>query len=53
MDGLNLLDRLLGELERLEADRRFSGTPEAIEALEAVKFWAMEESVECAESSPR
>ena len=31
------------ELERLE--ERFAGKPAAIEALEAVKFWAIEESV--------
>lgn len=35
--------RLVAELERLE--ERFSGDPVAIEALEAVKYWAIEESV--------
>lgn len=35
--------RLVEELERLE--ERFASEPAAIEALEAVKFWAIEESV--------
>ena len=39
-----MLDRLLDELARLE--ERFADEPKAIEALEAVKFWAMEEGVE-------
>lgn len=41
-----VLDSLFDELERLEMDERFVHEPKAIEALEAVKFWAMEESVE-------
>jgi len=40
-----MLEGLFAELERLEADERFINEPAAIEALEAVKFWAMEESV--------
>lgn len=39
-----MLDRLFAELDRLE--ERFADEPAAIEALEAVKFWAIEESVE-------
>lgn len=37
------ISRLMDELERLE--ERFCDVPEAIEALEAVKFWGIEESV--------
>lgn len=37
------LEWLFAELERLE--ERFADEPVAIEALEAVKFWAIEESV--------
>lgn len=39
-----MLERLFEELNRLE--ERFAGEPAAIEALEAVKYWAIEESVE-------
>lgn len=39
-----MLDRLFDELARLE--ERFAGEPAAIEALEAVKFWVMEEGVD-------
>lgn len=39
-----MLDRLMEELERLE--ERYAEEPIAIEALEAVKYWAVEESVE-------
>jgi|InofroStandDraft_1065614.scaffolds.fasta_scaffold26971_5 hypothetical protein len=39
-----MLDRLMEELERLE--ERYADEPIAIEALEAVKYWAVEESVE-------
>ena len=42
-----MLDELFDELARLE--ERFSDEPAAIEALEAVKFWAIEEKVENAE----
>ena len=38
-----MLDRLMEELERLE--ERYADEPIAIEALEAVKYWAVEESV--------
>ena len=41
-----MLERLFAELARLEAVERFSSEPKEIEALEAVKFWAIEESVE-------
>ena len=37
-----MLDRLMEELERLE--ERYADEPIAIEALEAVKYWAVEES---------
>lgn len=40
-----MIERLFDELERLIEDERFVNEPKAIEALEAVKFWAMEESV--------
>lgn len=39
-----MLDRLMEELERLE--ERYADEQIAIEALEAVKYWAVEESVE-------
>lgn len=39
-----MLDRLLDELARLE--ERFANEPKAIEALEAVKYWAIEEGVD-------
>ena len=39
-----MLERLFEELNRLE--ERFVEEPAAIEALEAVKYWAVEESVE-------
>ena len=39
-----MLDRLLDELARLE--ERFANEPKVIEALEAVKYWAIEESVD-------
>lgn len=39
-----MLDRLMEELERLE--ERYADELIAIEALEAVKYWAVEESVE-------
>ena len=39
-----MLDRLMEELERLE--ERYADEPIAIEALEAVKYWAVEESGE-------
>jgi hypothetical protein len=39
-----MLERLFEELNRLE--EQFAGEPAAIEALEAVKYWAIEESVE-------
>lgn len=39
-----MLDRLMEELERLE--ERYADEPIVIEALEAVKYWAVEESVE-------
>lgn len=39
-----MLDRLMEELERLE--ERYADESIAIEALEAVKYWAVEESVE-------
>nr|WP_325214794.1 hypothetical protein [uncultured Oscillibacter sp.] len=42
-----MLDRLFDELARLEM--RFADEPAAIEALEAVKFWAIEEGVENAD----
>lgn len=42
-----MFDRLFDELARLE--ERFADEPAAIEALEAVKFWAMEEGVENAD----
>ena len=41
-----MFEGLFAELERLEADERFASEPKAIEALEAVKWWAIEESVE-------
>lgn len=40
----SLLECLFEQLERLET--RFDYSPDAIEALEAVKFWAIEESVD-------
>ena len=39
-----MLDRLMEELERLE--ERYAVERIAIEALEGVKYWAVEESVE-------
>ena len=39
-----MLDRLMEELERLE--ERYADELIAIVALEAVKYWAVEESVE-------
>lgn len=39
------ISRLMDELERLIEDERFADEPKAIEALEAVKWWAIEESV--------
>ena len=39
-----MIDRLFDELARLE--ERFAGEPAAMETLEAVKFWAIEEGVE-------
>lgn len=40
-----MIERLFEELQRLIEDERFANEPKAIEALEAVKFWAIEESV--------
>lgn len=39
-----MIDRLMEELERLA--ERYAEEPIAIEALEAVRYWAIEESVE-------
>lgn len=39
-----MLEGLFAELERLE--EQYAGEPAAIEALEAVKYWAIEESVD-------
>lgn len=44
MDRQSILDQLMDELDRLV--ERYQGKPDAIEALEAVRYWAIEESVE-------
>lgn len=41
-----MFDRLFDELARLVEDERFANEPKAIEALEAVKYWAIEEGVD-------
>lgn len=45
---MTTLERLFAEIERLE--ERFQDCSDAIEALEAVKFWAIEETVDPADS---
>jgi len=47
MDENGILDRLYDELYRLKD--RYSYDPVAIEALEAVQWWAQEESVPSAD----
>lgn len=39
-----MIDRLMDELDRL--CERYADEPEALEALDAVRCWAIEESVE-------
>lgn len=42
----DVIDRLFEELDRL--CERYAGEPKALEALDAVRYWAIEESVEAA-----
>lgn len=46
MQKQDIINRLMEEINRLEETEKFQNEPAAIEALEAIKFWAIEESVE-------
>ena len=46
MKKQNIVHRLIKEIDRLKETDKFQNEPAAIEALEAVKFWAIKESVD-------